>query len=108
MNRKDILNKSLELTSGSRNADYGDPTQNHQGIANIFNAIKGQKNFLTAEDIVLIQLATKLNRQRTSPMKEDHYVDLAAYSAILGEVVSTCTSTTSTYDQLTKGNLKDV
>ena len=80
MNRIDVLNKASQLTGGDRNRDYGDPYENLRLIADIFNAITGHG--LTASDVATLQIAVKLARARTSPLKSDHYVDAAAYMAI--------------------------
>lgn len=80
MNRIDVLNKAIELTGGDRNRDYGDPYENLRHIADIFNAITGHG--LSASDVATLQIAVKLARARTSPLKSDHYVDMAAYMAI--------------------------
>jgi len=81
--RISLLEEAIELTSGSRNADYGDPYDNHNLIANIATLTTGKE--LTAYDIVLVQMATKLARMRVTRSKRDHYVDLAAYTGIAYE-----------------------
>lgn len=82
-NRIDLLETAIKLTGSDRNQAYGNPFENHQHIALIFNAITGRS--LSSADIALVHIATKLARMRTSPGKEDHYVDLMAYAGILFE-----------------------
>jgi hypothetical protein len=81
--RISLLEEAIELTGGSRNADYGDPYDNHKLIASIATLTTGKE--LTAYDIVLVQMATKLARMRVTQSKRDHYVDLAAYTGIAYE-----------------------
>ncbi|MEO0343037.1 MAG: DUF6378 domain-containing protein [Pseudomonadota bacterium] len=81
--RVELLQEAIELTSGDRNRDYGDPYENHCTIACIFNAMTGHS--LTAADIVKVHIATKMARMRTSPGKDDNYIDLMAYAGILKE-----------------------
>jgi|DEB0MinimDraft_10_1074344.scaffolds.fasta_scaffold73972_2 hypothetical protein len=81
--RLNLLNEAIELTGGDRNADYGDPYDNHKLIADIATLITGKE--LTAYDIVMVQIATKLSRMKVSRTKRDHYVDLMAYAGIAYE-----------------------
>lgn len=81
--RVELLQEAIELTSGDRNRDYGDPIECHERIADIYNAITGHG--LTASDIVKVHIATKLARMKTSPSKDDSYTDLMAYAGILRE-----------------------
>lgn len=81
--RLNLLNEAIELTGGDRNADYGDPYDNHKLIADIAALITGKE--LTAYDIVMVQVATKLSRMKVSRTKRDHYVDLMAYAGIAYE-----------------------
>ena len=83
--RSDLLREAVSLTDGDRRKDYGDPVENHQHIADIFNAITGRD--LSAREIVLVHEATKLARRQRSPKKKDHYVDNMAYVGIEYECV---------------------
>jgi hypothetical protein len=80
LDRLEILEEALRLTGGDRNQQYGSPVENHQHIADIFNAITGRD--LTAAEVATVHIATKLARMKTSPTKADNYVDLAAYAGI--------------------------
>lgn len=75
-----VLLTAIDLTTGDRNRDYGEPVANMQHIADIFNAITGKD--LTGRDIALVHQATKLARRQTSPTHRDSYVDGAAYTGI--------------------------
>ena len=78
--RVGCLEEAAELTSGDRNEAYGDPVQNHQHIANIFNAITGRN--LSAREIAILHQATKLARRFNNPLHRDSYVDGMAYAGI--------------------------
>ena len=63
-NRIDLLKRAIEYTDGDRRTDYGSPIENHEHIAMIFNSITGKR--LSAKDIALVQVATKLARMTSS------------------------------------------
>lgn len=81
--RVDLLQEAINLTSGDRARDYGAVVENHKCIADIFNAITGRD--LTAREVAVFHIATKLARTRTSPTKRDSWVDLMAYAGIAFE-----------------------
>lgn len=78
--RVSCLEEAARITAGDRNRDYGPPVENMQHIADIFNAITGRD--LTATEVVVLHMATKLARMRTSPTHRDSHVDLMAYAGI--------------------------
>ncbi len=80
-----LLEEAARLTGTERMAVYGEPVENHQHIARIFNAWAGKA--LTAEDIVMVHMATKMARMISSPDHRDSHVDLMAYAGIRYECV---------------------
>lgn len=78
--RAALLREAKELTCGDRNRTYGDPVENMQHIANIFNAWTGRD--LTATEIAQVHVATKMARRMTTPGHRDSYVDAMAYTGI--------------------------
>lgn len=82
--RARLLDEARDTTCGPREADYGDPVANMEHIARIASAITRRQ--MSAAEIVAVHMATKLARMATSPLKEDHYLDLMAYAGILAEV----------------------
>ena len=78
--RAELLQEAERLTCGDRNAAYGDPVENHQHIADIFNAITGRD--LSAREIALLHQATKIARRWHNPGHRDSYVDGMAYTGI--------------------------
>ena len=85
MLRVECLNEAASLTAGDRQEAYGEPVQNMQHIANIFNAWTGRD--LSAREIAQVHHATKLARSQTSPGHYDSYVDSMAYRGIELECV---------------------
>tara|TARA_R100001086_G_scaffold15801_1_gene7832 strand:- start:2566 stop:2856 length:291 start_codon:yes stop_codon:yes gene_type:complete len=81
--RIELLSEAIRLTGGDRNELYGDPYENHAHIARVFNAISGKE--LSAHDIVMVQVATKLARLARNPTHNDSHIDAAAYLGILRE-----------------------
>lgn len=79
-NRVHLLETAIQLTTGERNKNYGDPVDNMRHIADIASAIL-QKH-LTARDIAVVHQATKLARSRTSSLLADNYIDHMAYTGI--------------------------
>lgn len=77
--REDILNEGIKLTTGDRSNDYGSFVSTHEHIAKIYNSITGQS--ITAQDVCIMHLSTKLARNKTSPLKADNYIDGAVYLA---------------------------
>lgn len=82
-----VLQEADRLTSGDRKKAYGDAKTNFKEIANIFNAMTGLN--LTPEEIIKVQIATKLAREKHSH-KRDNLVDLAGYTKLLDEVINKC------------------
>lgn len=78
--RASCLEEALGLTMGDRNEAYGDPVENMQHTADIFNAWTGLS--LTARQISQVYIAGKLARSQTSPTHRDSYVDVMAYRGI--------------------------
>lgn len=83
--RVGMLEEAANLTGGDRNRTYGDPVSNHDHIARIFNAWTGRD--LTASEIVMVHMATKMARMMATPNHRDSHVDLMAYAGIRMECV---------------------
>ena len=64
-----------------RGIEYGDPRHNFLRIYKISRALGIQLR--DPSDLALIAIATKLSRMLESPEREDSYLDLLGYSAIL-------------------------
>lgn len=77
------LETAAELTAGDRNRAYGEPVENHLHIAAIFAAITGHQ--LSARDVALFHVATKLARLAKNERHQDSYIDAMAYLGIAYE-----------------------
>lgn len=86
--RETLLEEAARLTSGDRNAAYGAPYDNLTHMAHMVSAyVSGKYGLpvdLNAEDMAWIMVLAKMSRSVAS-LKDDNYVDAAAYSAIAGE-----------------------
>ena len=81
--RGQLLDEARHLTENDRNKAYGDPVENHEQIAAIFNAITGHA--VTAREVALFHVATKLARLSCNPTHKDSHVDGMAYLGIAYE-----------------------
>lgn len=80
------LSEWLDLAGATlqeRGIDYGDPRDNLYRIYKICRLLNIQLR--DPSELVLVFLATKLSRQVESPGREDTYIDLLGYAAILGQ-----------------------
>ena len=68
-------------TLQDRGIEYGDPRHNLLRIYKIARTLGVQLR--DPSDLALIYIATKLSRMVESPEREDSYLDLIGYSAIL-------------------------
>jgi len=65
-----------------RGIEYGDPRHNFLRIYKVATALGVQLR--DPSELALIAIATKLSRMVESPEREDSYLDLIGYAAILG------------------------
>ena len=70
-------------TLGDRGLEYGDPRDNLLRIYRISRVLGIQLR--DPADVALLFIATKLSRMVESPGREDSYIDLIGYAAILGQ-----------------------
>lgn len=94
--REEILKRAIAVTMGSRNREYGKPSDNLGNIADLWTAyflakfrgstLDERQFILTAEDVAHLNILQKMARTFTGVPKLDTYDDMAAYSAIAGEV----------------------
>ncbi len=77
--------EAMELKAKLRDTPKGERTA--EQIAKVFNAITGHE--LTETDAWTFLLVLKLVRSRNGKYNRDDYVDLSAYSALMGEHAST-------------------
>lgn len=90
MNRADILEAAKEIVTSGRNKQYGEPEDNFDTIASLWNAYLVGKHsdgaVITAKDVALMMVLFKVGRILTSTTaKEDSYIDAAGYIACAAE-----------------------
>jgi hypothetical protein len=84
------MNEANKLVNGERQADYGSPRENYEGIAKVWSGILSPilKRDITAEEAALMMVGLKLQRQAMKH-KRDNLVDahgyLLVYAHIRGE-----------------------
>jgi hypothetical protein len=81
---KKYLEKASELIAGNRENDYGDKVHNHTNIAKLWSAYLNIE--IKAHDVAILMTLLKVARTKLGAVSEDTYIDMAAYSAIAGEI----------------------
>ena len=87
MIRSEFLLKAEDYIHGDRAKDYGDVKVNHQQIADMWSVILSKK--ITADQVLKCMICVKLSRLNKTSDHVDSIVDICAYAALLGEVVTT-------------------
>ncbi|TXH44231.1 MAG: hypothetical protein E6Q97_33115 [Desulfurellales bacterium] len=98
MQRDEILKRAAELTMGDRNRAYGSPWENLTNCAGLWQAyfegkyggkiVDPMQFTISAEDVAMLNLVQKIARTFNVKVSMDTYIDMAAYSAIAGEVAA--------------------
>ena len=76
-----ILTKAEELINGQRAKDYGDARENHQRIADLWNAYAGT-DFIP-DDVAVMMILLKIARLMENGYHEDTVTDIAGYAGVL-------------------------
>jgi len=84
MDKESILDNAKALVTGDRAKDYGTPLENMAHIANMWNAYLDGKKTIEPHDVAQMMIHVKQARASTSPLKADHYEDIAGYAAVAG------------------------
>lgn len=82
--RAATLDQAKEYVSKDRNSAYGEPEDNFQNIANLWNAhllAKGVDAKLVPTDVAIMNSLIKVARLSTNPTHKDSWIDLAGYAA---------------------------
>jgi hypothetical protein len=89
--RRRVLMTADRLVNGSRNNQYGPPTQDFTRTAALWTVQLGSKlkkgQVVEPHEVASLMIALKLSRVTWSPGKMDHAADIAGYAACLAEVV---------------------
>jgi hypothetical protein len=78
--RAKLLAEAIDITTGDRQRDYGEPVANMRRIAAIYSGMTGKP--FTATDVCDVLIALKLARAQENPTHRDSHVDAAAYVGI--------------------------
>lgn len=79
-----ILEEAASIVDGERRKIYGPPAQEFPRIAAMWSAVLGVS--VTAEQVCMCMIATKLMRLSTTPSHRDSLVDICGYARILEEM----------------------
>ena len=88
--REEVLNEALKCVTKDRNASYGEPEDNFQHIADLWNAhfkIRRKEFTFSPADVAIMFVLMKVARTRTSPDKLDNAIDGAGYFACYADCV---------------------
>lgn len=83
-NANELLRVANNLVAGDRAEEYGDKKVMHDNIARLWSAYLETE--ITAHDVALMMTLLKLARTKAGKTSDDTYIDMAAYSAIAGEL----------------------
>jgi hypothetical protein len=81
---KEFLSEASRLVGTDREKDYGDKVDNHNNIARLWSAYLDVK--VEAHDVAIMMALLKMARTKLGKVSKDTYIDMAAYSAIAGEI----------------------
>tara|TARA_R110000824_G_scaffold281356_1_gene469657 strand:+ start:82 stop:429 length:348 start_codon:yes stop_codon:yes gene_type:complete len=81
---KECLEQAITLSSVERQIDYGDKVENHSNIAKMWSAYLKVK--IETHDVAILMILLKIARTKLGAVSKDTYIDMAAYSAIAGEI----------------------
>lgn len=84
MDREDVLEKAAELISGDRQATYGDATEMHQLIGDLWSAYLGVE--VGAVDVAALMVLMKVGRSKGPRKHSDNWVDICGYAALACEM----------------------
>ena len=81
---KEFLSEASRLVGVDREKDYGDKVDNHNNIARLWSAYLDVE--VKAHDVAIMMVLLKIARTKLGKVSKDTYIDMAAYSAIAGEI----------------------
>lgn len=91
-NRSEILEKADQAVSRARNISYGEPQDDFACTAEFWDSyitritqVRGLP-LIRPSDISAMMILLKISRLANSPGEMDHWIDIAGYSAIGGEI----------------------
>jgi hypothetical protein len=88
--RAAMLEEAKHIVTGDRNLQYGPPIFDFRRSADALTALGYRApggGALLPHDIAMIQIIVKMSRLVETPEKDDHWLDIAGYSACGWECV---------------------
>lgn len=86
--RSKLLQEAMSITHHDRNANYGNPEDNFQHIADLWNtylAINKQRTEISSGDVAVMNSLIKVARLGNNINHHDSAVDIAGYAACLSD-----------------------
>lgn len=88
--RARLLQRAMEITHNDRNANYGNPEDNFQHIANLWNDYlnvrRPEAAVITSADVAVMNMLIKVARLGNNPAHYDSTLDIAGYAACLADI----------------------
>lgn len=84
MNRVDLLETAIEITSKKHDEDYGTPNANFLRTARLWSAYIGYD--IKPEDVAAMMVLMKVSRARSNPRKTRNWAGMAGYAGCGAEV----------------------
>jgi len=96
--RARLLEEAMKIVHHDRNANYGNPEDNFQNIANLWNAyveanakakLGSRDSYIpvfTPADVAIMNMLIKVARLANNPNHHDSAVDIAGYAACLADI----------------------
>lgn len=79
-----ILEEANEAVA-AREFTHGECVENNKNIADLWSAYLGLP--ITADEVAIMMMLLKVGRTKSRKAVKDHFVDMAGYAAIAGEIV---------------------
>ena len=83
-----IKEKILEIATeavADREFTHGECVENNKNIADLWTAYSGMP--ITADEVAIMMVLLKIGRTKSRKAVKDHFVDMAGYAAIAGDIV---------------------
>jgi hypothetical protein len=88
--RARILDEAMKITHHDRNSNYGNPEDNFQHIANLWNSYlrvsRKDMPLINSGDVAVMNMLIKVARLGNNIAHKDSAVDIAGYAACLGDI----------------------
>ena len=82
--KEKILDSAMEAVA-DREFTHGECVENNKNISELWSAYLGVP--ITADEVAIMMLLLKIGRTKSRTAVKDHYVDMAGYAAVAGEIV---------------------